>query len=78
VFKFQQGDRRIQREVRTGSLIYREVFQQGRLYQRGDSFTYGGSIWVTMSDAVGHERPTDDSGVYRLAVKKGTDAKVRS
>lgn len=75
VFKFENGDRTIQREVRTGFQIYREVFKAGHPYQRGDTFTFGGSQWHTVKDAAGSEKPGDGSGTYRLSVKKGNDGK---
>lgn len=59
-------------------VIDRGVFREGGpaaggLYERGDGVTFGGSFWIAQKDA-----PEDKPGIstdWRLAVKKGRDAK---
>ncbi|HCI6749240.1 TPA: phage portal protein, partial [Klebsiella variicola subsp. variicola] len=55
-------------------MIYRDVFSNGKAYEPGDAVTWGGSIWHC------YEPTTDKPGEphskgWRLAVKKGRDAK---
>lgn len=59
-------------------VIDRGVFREagpasGGLYERGDGVTFGGSFWIAQKDA-----PEGKPGIstdWRLAVKKGRDAK---
>ena len=52
--------------------IYRKAYEEGRVYQRGDSVTYSGSLWIAQD--VTEARPKeggDDSRAWVLAVKQG-------
>ncbi len=75
VFKFHSNGREKVREIKTAIPIYRDIFQAGKVYERGDTFTYSGSLWFTTRDSNGTERPGDGTGTYKLSVKKGSDAK---
>jgi hypothetical protein len=53
-------------------MIYREVFTEANTYEKGDSVSFGGSIWVAMKDT--SIRPGTNTD-WRLAVKRGVDGK---
>lgn len=67
-----RGEDRVERQLTLPHVIYRGVHQQGKQYQRGDSVTFQGSMWIAMRDT-GSKPETDDS--WRLAVKRGRDGK---
>jgi hypothetical protein len=49
--------------------IYRGVYVDGKDYERGDTMTWGGSIWTALKDCPeGKPGTTDD---WRLSVKRG-------
>lgn len=47
------------------------IYKEGAAYQAGDGVTWGGSFWIAQKDTT--SKP--DSGDWRLAVKRGRDAK---
>lgn len=53
--------------------IYRGVFQEGRLYTKGDLVTWAGSLWVVNEETT--SRPEDLSRAWTLCVKKGRDGR---
>lgn len=72
-FKFMRGDR----EKTFGSfvipsVIYRSVYKDGAVYQKGDAVTFGGSLWVAQKDTKAKPGTHED---WRLAVKRGADGK---
>jgi integrin beta 3 len=50
------------------------VWRAGKHYPRGAGVSWNGSTWIAQKDTRG-EKPGDGSGVWRLAVKAGRDAK---
>lgn len=54
-------------------LIDRGVYKPDSQYEKGDGVTYGGSFWICQKDRPG-SKPGED-GDWRLAVKRGRDAK---
>ena len=54
-------------------LEYRDVYQSGQLYQRGQCVTYAGSMWHCNTPT--EARPGDGSAAWTLMVKRGRDAK---
>lgn len=72
MLKFCTGERQKVREIPTGMVIYRDVFSKAEKYQRGDSVTYAGSLWIARKDNPG--TPGDGDG-WRLAAKRGRDGK---
>lgn len=72
VLKLGDGEREVKEEVRLDIPLYRGVFKASDAYQKGDSVTYGGSLWIAEKDDPG--KPGDGVG-WRLAVKKGADGK---
>lgn len=55
------------------SMIYRGIYQQGCTYQRGDTTTFGGSLWH--AEKSGQLGKPGDSSDWKLAVKRGRDGK---
>jgi len=72
---FEREDRRKEFAFQIPANIDRGVYEPAKTYQRGDSFTYGGSIYITQRQNLQGEKPGDDSGAFRLAVKRGRDGK---
>lgn len=68
------GERIQQRQVRLDIPLYRDVYQSGKEYERGDMVTYAGSVFVAVRDVTGKEKP-EQSPAWKLAVKRGKDAK---
>lgn len=70
VAKFQRGD--VIKSVRLPGIVDRGPFKSGDGYEKGDAVSYGGSLWIA-------QEPTGDkpegSKAWRLAVKKGRDAR---
>lgn len=71
-FCFTKGDTMHSFEIEFPFLIYRGVWES-RDYSAGDAVTWAGSMWVAERATAG-KPDTSDSG-WRLAVKKGRDAK---
>lgn len=70
-FKLSQGDRVKEFKFTLPIMIYRGVFQETDSYTKGDTTTFGGSMWVALNDA-----PEGKPGLskdWQLAVKKGRD-----
>lgn len=55
------------------TIIDRGVYDAGKGYEKGDAVSDGGSLWIAQKDAPNH-KPGDGDG-WRLAVKRGRDAK---
>jgi hypothetical protein len=69
---FVRGEDRKAFPVELPHTIYRGVFADGTVYQRGDAVTWGGSLWIAK------ERTTDKpevSKAWQLAVKRGRDGR---
>lgn len=64
----------VEKRVAVPAVIDRGVYRQGEKYLHGDAVTYGGSLWIGQKDAPPGKPGDHDSG-WRLAVKKGRDAK---
>jgi len=54
-------------------MVYRGVFVDGQQYDRGDTTTWGGSLWHC--DDPTTEKPGEGSKAWRLAAKRGRDGK---
>lgn len=71
-FSFVKGERVRDFSIQLCSMIYRGVWREGT-YQRGDTVTWGGSMFV--ADRETTDKPeTADSG-WKLATKRGRDGK---
>jgi integrin beta 3 len=79
-FVFEDGETRYVRELAMPTMIYRGVFKDGNEYERGDTVTFGGSLWHCNGGEAQGERagPTKDkpgeaSKHWTLAAKRGRD-----
>lgn len=68
--KFHRGD--LVKSVRLPSIVDRGPYKAGDGYDKGDAVSYGGSLWIAQEPT--GDKP-DGSKAWRLAVKKGRDAK---
>jgi len=75
VLRFQRGDRIKEFTLRTPALIDCGVWRAGVSLEKGDGVTYAGSYWISQKDN-NTDTPGNDSGAWRLAVKKGRDGKL--
>jgi len=57
-------------------MIYREIFKEGQKYHPGDSVTWGGSVWYCHEET-GDKPGEDGSKGWKLAVKRGRDARAK-
>ncbi|MGC8342273.1 phage gp6-like head-tail connector protein [Pantoea ananatis] len=57
-------------------MIYRDIFKEGEQYCRGDSVTWGGSVWYCHEET-GDKPGEDGSKGWKLAVKRGRDARAK-
>jgi integrin beta 3 len=73
--RFVQGDRIQEHTLVFPFQLDRGVYQAGRVYERGDSVTWGGSSWIAQVDAP-PGKPGDPESGWRLAVKRGADGKT--
>lgn len=62
------------REFRLPVVIDRGVWKAAS-YAAGDGVTWGGSFWIAQRVTEAAEKPGDESGAFRLAVKKGSDGR---
>lgn len=56
------------------SVVYKDVYREGTEYDEGDAVTFGGSLWIAKEKT--SEKPSASSS-WKLAVKRGRDAKVK-
>lgn len=56
-----------------GLPLYRDVYLEGKAYERGDSVTWGGSEWHCCDDT--RTKPGEGSKAWKLKVKRGRDGK---
>ena len=68
--KFQRGD--VVKSIRLPGIIDRGPYKSGESYEKGDSVSYGGSLWIAQGPT--GDKPDGSKG-WRLAVKKGRDGK---
>lgn len=73
LFKFVRGDTTEIHEFGFPTMIYRGVFKDGQTYERGDTVTWGGSLWHC--DAETADKPGEQSKAWTLAAKRGRDGK---
>lgn len=56
-------------------VLDRGVWKDAQPYEEGDGVTWGGSFWIAQRATAAGEKPDAPDGGFRLAVKKGRDAK---
>lgn len=74
LLSFAQGDTIFKAEMGIPAMIYRGVFKEGQEYERGDTVTWGGSLWHCDADTT-LEKPDSPAKHWTLAAKKGRDAR---
>ena len=70
IAKFQRGD--VIKSARLPGIVDRGPFRAGDGYEKGDAVSYGGSLWIAQEPTC--DKP-EGSKAWRLAVKKGRDAR---
>ncbi|AYD00021.1 hypothetical protein [Neorhizobium sp. NCHU2750] len=73
LLSFDRGDLSYKVELGFDVMLYRGVFKDGHDYVRGDTVTWGGSLWHC--DQPTSEKPGDGSKSWTLCAKKGRDGK---
>ncbi|WP_412474734.1 hypothetical protein ACK83U_00880 [Rhizobium sp. WW22] len=73
LLSFDRGDLSFKVELAVPAMIYRGVYREAE-YQRGDTVTWGGSLWHCDADGT-KEKPGDGSRSWTLAAKRGRDGK---
>lgn len=71
--KFARGDQVQTYDLMLPVMIYRGVFKEGQSYERGDTVTWGGSLWHC--DEPTDEKPEGPGKAWTLAAKRGRDGK---
>ena len=69
--EFVRGETKHSYELQFPVVVYRGVYKEGEAYERGDTVTWGGSLWHC--DTPTKEKPGTES--WTLAAKKGRDGK---
>lgn len=74
VFRFSKGGETKELTVNLPIPIYRGVYKDDDSYKKGDTVTWGGSIYIAQEDTSKH--PRDSHGTFwKLAVKAGRDGR---
>lgn len=72
--KFDKGDYAYSVELGFPVMIYRGVYEAGREYERGDTVTWGGSLWHCDAKST-TAKPDSSEKHWTLAAKKGRDGR---
>lgn len=73
LLSFDRGEQSFKVELAFPVMIYRGMFKEGRSYQKGDTVTWGGSLWHCDADT--DEKPDGPQKHWTLAAKRGRDGK---
>lgn len=63
------------KQFETRALLDRGIFKADSSYVAGDVVTWDGSLWISQRSTLPTERPGDESGAWRLSVKRGRDGR---
>lgn len=74
LLSFEQGEQSYKVELGFPVMIYRGVFKDGQAYCRGDTVTWGGSLWHCDVDQT-TDKPDGAEKHWTLATKRGRDGK---
>lgn len=74
LLSFEQEGQSFKVELGIPAMIYRGVFKDGQSYQKGDTVTWGGSLWHCDADETS-EKPDSAEKHWTLAAKRGRDGK---
>lgn len=69
--RWARGDVKAERAIKIPAMLYRGVYVVGKVYERGDVVTWGGSLWHANDETT--TRPGDGAPAWTLAVKRGRD-----
>jgi hypothetical protein len=72
-FRFIKADRIREFTVTIPAVIYQGVYAEGQTYEKGDTTTWGGSLWHCNEPTT--TKPGDGSKAWTLTVKRGRDGK---
>lgn len=72
--RLKNSERTIERDIVTAIPIDRGVFVAGNDYAKGDTVSFGGSLWIAQKDQPGSKPGLSDD--WRLSVKRGRDGKA--
>lgn len=72
VLEFMRGDELKSFNLSLPIMMDKGVFKEGIAYEKGDSVSFGGSIWIAQKATM--DKP-GTGGDWRLAVKKGRDGR---
>lgn len=70
---WSRGDVKAEQPIKIPAMLYRGVHVPGRMYDKGDCVTFGGSLWHANAETT--TRPGDGSAAWTLAVKRGRDGR---
>jgi integrin beta 3 len=73
VLRLGEGEFAHVHELKLAVMIYRGVFKEGSAYERGDTVTWGGSLWHC--DAETADKPGEGAKAWTLAAKRGRDGR---
>lgn len=74
LLSFEQGDQSYKVELGFPVMIYRGVFRDGETYAKGDTVTWGGSLWHCDAEET-TDKPDGSEKHWTLATKRGRDGK---
>lgn len=73
---YKKGDQVKEFRHKTSIIIYRDVFKEGQVYQRGDVATFGGSSWhCNLEDTTAKPGTVGSEKAWTLMTKRGRDGK---
>lgn len=77
LLKFEQGERTFAVELGFPAMIYRGVYREEETYAKGDTVTFGGSLWHCDAETVKGAKPdaVGEQKSWTLCAKKGRDGR---
>lgn len=74
ILSFTDQEQKFVAELGIPTMIYRGVFKEGQTHTKGDTVTWGGSLWHCDVDET-TEKPDSAAKHWTLAAKRGRDGK---
>lgn len=75
LLSFKQGSEAFTVELGFPVMIYRGVYSEGTTYQRGDTVTFGGSLWHCDRESSAKPDTIGEQKAWTLCAKRGRDGK---
>ena len=72
-FRFEQGERVLEKTFTFPVMIYRGVFREGEGYEQGDVCTWGGHAWHC--DTTTKDKPDGKDRCWTMMIRKPRDGK---